>query len=274
MADVPRFTTVDDYEPLARERLAADLYDFYAGGAGDEWTLAENRRAFDRWVLRPRVLRGAGRPDPSTSILGTPVLPGARGAAGVPVHGASRRHVGDGTRRRGSGHDHAGLLDGDRRAGGRRGGGEEGGRGVGGPRHDAPKWWQVYVFEDRGETDAMLARVMDAGYDALCLTVDVPILGLRHRDTRHGFGSRSAPASRLSFDAMLSWDDLAWIRERTRVPLAGEGHPHGRGRGAGGRGGRRRHRRLEPRRAQLDGSPAGLRRCSRWWTPSPAVSRS
>src|SRR6187399_27921 len=73
MADVPRFITVDDYEPLARERLPADLYDFYAGGAGDEWTIAENRRAFDRWVLRPRVLRGSGRPDPSTSILGAAV---------------------------------------------------------------------------------------------------------------------------------------------------------------------------------------------------------
>ena len=73
MGDVPRFVTVDDYEPVARERLPPDVYDFYAGGAGDEWTLAENRRAFDRWSLRPRVLRASGRPDPSTSILGTRV---------------------------------------------------------------------------------------------------------------------------------------------------------------------------------------------------------
>ena len=62
----------------------------------------------------------------------------------------------------------------------------------------------------------MLARVVDAGYDALCLTVDVPVLGLRHRDTRHGFRlAIGPPSSRLPFDAMLTWDDIGWIRERT-----------------------------------------------------------
>ena len=81
---------------------------------------------------------------------------------------------------------------------------------------EASKWWQLYVFEDREETNAMLARVVDAGYDALCLTVDVPVLGLRHRDTRHGFRlAIGPPSSRLPFDAMLTWDDIGWIRERT-----------------------------------------------------------
>ena len=57
MDDARPLVTVEDYEPIARERLPRDVYDFYAGGAGDEWTLAENRRAFDRWMLRPRYLR-------------------------------------------------------------------------------------------------------------------------------------------------------------------------------------------------------------------------
>src|SRR6266571_5055016 len=73
MGDIQRFVTVDDYEPVARERLSPDVYDYYAGGAGDEWTLQENGRAFDRWVLRPRFLRGTGSVDTSSAILGQPV---------------------------------------------------------------------------------------------------------------------------------------------------------------------------------------------------------
>ena len=69
--DEPVIVTVDDYEPLARERLPKDVYDFFATGAGDEWTFEENRRAFSRWVLRPRFLRSAGDPNASTDVLGT-----------------------------------------------------------------------------------------------------------------------------------------------------------------------------------------------------------
>ena len=69
----PLFLTVDDYEPIARERLPPDVFGYYAGGAGDEWTLRENRAAFERLVIRPRMLTAAYPPDPSTEILGTRV---------------------------------------------------------------------------------------------------------------------------------------------------------------------------------------------------------
>src|SRR5919204_4659059 len=67
------FVTVDDYEPVARQRLPSETYDYFAGGAGDEWTLAENRRAFERWTLRPHYLRAAGEPDPSSRVLDAPI---------------------------------------------------------------------------------------------------------------------------------------------------------------------------------------------------------
>ena len=73
MTEPVPFVNVDDYEPVARAALPPDVWGYFAGGAGDEWTLAENRRAFDRWVLRPRFLRGAGEPDTSTSMLGAPL---------------------------------------------------------------------------------------------------------------------------------------------------------------------------------------------------------
>src|SRR5947209_12538647 len=65
--------TVEDFEAQARARMPRMYFDYYEGGAGDEWTLAENRRAFDRWVLRPRVLVGVEKIDLSTTVLGQPI---------------------------------------------------------------------------------------------------------------------------------------------------------------------------------------------------------
>jgi 4-hydroxymandelate oxidase len=214
MDSVPRFVTVDDYEPVARERLPPDVYDFYAGGAGDEWTLAENRRAFDRWSLRPRVLRGAGSPNPATSILGTPI---SFPVLVAPWAYQSMAHP-DGERATARAAAAAGTV-----------------MVVSSTAIDvleevadateAPKWWQLYIFEDRAATTDMLARVVEARYEAICLTVDLSVFGLRHRDTRHGFEPPiGGPSSRLPYDAMLSWDDIEWVRERTPgLPLLVKG---------------------------------------------------
>ena len=196
------FVTVEDYEPVARERLPKDVFDFVAGGAGNEWTLAENRLAFDRWVLRPRVLRGAGEADPSTTVLGTPVA--------FPVLIAPWAYQGmahaDGELATARAAAAAGIimvvssttvnfLEDVAAA------------------SSGPKWWQLYVFQDRAATTEMLHRVAEAGFGAICLTVDVPQLGLRHRDTRNGFEiPLGMNVSNLMYAGDLSWDDLPWIR--------------------------------------------------------------
>ena len=64
---------LDEFEPLARGAMDAAAYAYYAGGAGDEITLRENRAAFERYRLLPRVLVDVSSVDPSTSILGIPV---------------------------------------------------------------------------------------------------------------------------------------------------------------------------------------------------------
>jgi isopentenyl diphosphate isomerase/L-lactate dehydrogenase-like FMN-dependent dehydrogenase len=89
---------------------------------------------------------------------------------------------------------------------------------------DGPKWWQLYVFTDRGLTAEMLARVHAAGYGAICFTVDFPVAGLRHRDTRSGFRMPlGIPGSELVYDPKITWDDLAWIRDRAPLPLLVKG---------------------------------------------------
>ncbi len=205
--------TVDDFEPVARERLPPDVFDYYAGGAGDEWTLAENRRAFERWVIRPRMLAASYPPDPSTELLGSriefPVLvaPWAYQRMAHPDGelATARAAARAGTIMVVSTTTHAYLED-------------------VASASDAPKWWQLYVFSDREVTAEMLKRVDAAGFAAICFTVDFPVAGLRHRDTRSGFEMPvGLPHDELVFDPNITWDDLAWIREQARLPLLVKG---------------------------------------------------
>ncbi len=202
--DVPaQPLTVDEYEPIAKERLSPDVYGFFAGGAGDERTLLANRDAFDRWVFRPRYLRGAGDPDPRTSVLGASlgfplvVAPWAFARMAHPDgEMALRRAAAD-----------AGCL-----------------MVVSSTSYDlledvaaaaaTPAWWQLYLATDRGFSADMLARVVGAGFGAIVWTVDLPAFGLRHRDTRTGFQMpMGLRGDDYEYDPMIAWEDLAWIRD-------------------------------------------------------------
>jgi len=200
----PPYLQVDDYEPVAKSKLPADVYDFYAGGAGDERTLAENVRAFDRWLLRPRVLRGVGTADPSTTILGSriamPVL--------VAPWAFQRRAHPDGelatvraTARAGTiavisstAADHLEAIA------------------AAGAGH--PSWWQLYLYADVGRSAELIQRVVASGFAAICWTVDLPVLGIRHRDTRSG---STVPVGldqeELEYESALTWDHLGFIRD-------------------------------------------------------------
>jgi 4-hydroxymandelate oxidase len=208
------YVVVDDYRPAAKAAVAPDAWDYFEGGAGDEWTLDENRRAFTRWMLRPRFLRGAGSPDTSTTVLGSPlslpvlVAPWAYQRLAHPdgEFATARGAASAGTVMVVSSTAESYLEEVAAAAPG-------------------PKWWQLYVAEDRGFTESMLSRVVEAGYTAICWTVDFPVSGLRHRDTRSGFVMPlGVGTSDYIFDPELSWDDLAWIKERAPgLPVAVKG---------------------------------------------------
>ncbi len=207
------FLTVDDYEPPARAVLPPDVYDYYAGGAGDEWTLAENRRAFQGLVIRPRMLAGAYPPDPSTELFGTrvemPVLV-APWAYQRLAHPEGELATARAAERVGTimvvSSTTVDYL-------------EE----VAGASSFA-KWWQLYVFTDRRLGEEMLHRVAEAGFGAICFTVDFPVAGLRHRDSRHAFRMQlGLPEDDLVFDPDITWADLAWIREHAPLPLLVKG---------------------------------------------------
>ena len=199
-----QFVTLDDYEEPARTKLPADVYGYLAGGAGDEWTLRENRRAFERWVLRPRMLRGFGDADLDLSVelygtrISMPVLvapwayqrmahpDGELATARAAARAATAMVVST------TAED---ILEDIAKA------------------SDGPKWWQLYVFEDRGATADILARAVASGFGAVAMTVDFQENGLRHRDTRSGFVMPiGLPSSDFRYEPALSWDDVAWVR--------------------------------------------------------------
>ena len=211
--DPPETLAIEDYERLARERLPADTWEYYAGGAGDEWTLAENRRAFDRWVLRPRMLVTRRERDLSTEILADPVsfpvliAPWAYQRLAHPegevatARAAARAGtiMGVSTTAEAFAEEIAAAST-------------------------APKWWQLYVFADRGATEHMLARVAELGYRAVVMTTDFQEAGLRYGLTRSGWSPPLHMGYRdLAFDPEISWDDLAWVREHAPLPLVVKG---------------------------------------------------
>jgi isopentenyl diphosphate isomerase/L-lactate dehydrogenase-like FMN-dependent dehydrogenase len=199
-----QFVILDDYEEPARAKLPADVYGYIAGGAGDEWTLRENRRAFERWVLRPRMLRGYRDTDLDLSVelfgtrISMPVLV-APWAYQRLVHADGELATARAAARAGTAmvvsSTAEDILEDIANA------------------SDGLKWWQLYVFEDRGATADILARVVASGFDAVAMTVDFQENGLRHRDTRSGFVMpMGLPSSDYRYEPALSWDDIAWVR--------------------------------------------------------------
>jgi 4-hydroxymandelate oxidase len=229
---------IEDFERGARERLPKMVFDYYEGGAGDEWTLAENRRAFDRWVLRPRVLVGVEKIDLSTTVLGQP-MPFPMAVAPTAFHRLAHPDGELATARAAASVGALMVLSTISTV----------------SLEDVAvtgvdRWFQLYVMRDHSLAEELVRRAAAAGYRALVLTVDTPQLGPRLRDVRNRFtlppaiglanlpnialpdGSGPAgraPSSELSdlfaseHDASLSWDDLAWLRSLSPMPLVLKG---------------------------------------------------
>jgi isopentenyl diphosphate isomerase/L-lactate dehydrogenase-like FMN-dependent dehydrogenase len=220
-----------DYERAAEAKLDAGAFGYFAGGAADEWTLRENLAAFNRWVLRPRMLIDVSRTTTATTVLGTeismPVLvaPTAFQRMAHPEGevATARGAAAAGTIMCLSTIANATLEE------------------VAAAAPDAPRWFQLYWAPDRGVVRDTLARALEAGYRAIALTVDLPLLGRRERDLRTGFeipaevpvpafaalaenaGAVSPAAIHWAVDKALTWKDLEWLRSVTPLPLVVKG---------------------------------------------------
>lgn len=203
---------------------------YYAGGAGDEITLRDNVAAWQRLALRPRVMVDCAERDPSTTVLGRrrshPLI-----VAPTAFHTLATPDGETATARAAAATDTlfclstlstTGLLELATRA------------------PETRRWFQLYVFKDRGITREMVAAAVEHAYEALVLTVDLPVFGIRERDMRSGFVLDEASAipnvgaagarGTLSlqdlgelFDPSLTWDDVGRFAADSGLPVLVKG---------------------------------------------------
>ena len=195
-----------DYERLAEQRLDANAFAYFAGGAGDELTLQENVAAFRRLTLRPRMLVDVTNISTATTVLGTDV---ALPVLVAPLAMQRMAHP-DGELATARAAAAAGTVMCLSSAATARP------AEVAAAAPDAPHWYQVYVFADRSLTIELVDEARGNGFSALVLTVDTPYLGRRERDIRVEFKVPEGitPTSDLfahAFDTSLSWHDLEWL---------------------------------------------------------------
>jgi isopentenyl diphosphate isomerase/L-lactate dehydrogenase-like FMN-dependent dehydrogenase len=218
-----------DFERLAEGKVEPGPWGYFAGGAGDERTLADNDAAFGRWRLRPRMLVDVGSVTTATTVLGRDVsmpvlvaptafqrlahpdgdLAVARGAAAAgtvmclsTLGGASPAELADAA-------------------------------------PDGRHWFQLYWSRDREFTQALVEAAAEAGFQAIVLTVDLPAAGRRERDLRAAFEiPEDLPLPNLAthlgggdfhatlgqvVDPTITWRDLEWLRSVSSLPLIVKG---------------------------------------------------
>jgi 4-hydroxymandelate oxidase len=229
-----------EYEQLAKEHLSSMAFDYYSSGAWDEVTLRDNRDAFERVKLRPRMLVDVSDRNLSTTILGQPlsmpllIAPMAFQCLAHPdgeiATASVAASLGVGmvlsTMATKSIEEVAAICD---------------------NFQNTLQWFQLYIHKDKGLTRALVERAYCAGYKALCLTVDAPVLGQRERDKRNEFTlpfglhlanlvavseldipHQKAESGLFTYFAeqlnpAVTWHDLEWLQSLSPLPLVIKG---------------------------------------------------
>jgi 4-hydroxymandelate oxidase len=215
-----------EFEAAAKERLPKEEYDYIAGGATDEISVDRNRRAFESWALRPRVLRDVSTLDLSTTVLGTRVsLP----VLIAPCGGHKKAHPNGelATYRAAAACGTIFVVSANSSIGF-----EELAKAANGHL-----WIQLYPFRDREMTKDWLERAKAAGYEAVCVTLDSQWPPKRERNIRNNYknirgvnfpkagAARARPAGRAGegSDPAATWKDLQWIKSATDLPVVAKG---------------------------------------------------
>ena len=176
MAKPGRIHNVEDYRGLAHKRLPRAVIDFIEGGAEDEITISRNRESFESIHIIPRILTDVSVRDISTTILGTPV---SSPIVLCPVGLATLAHP--------LGEVAAGIAAANKGIISTYSSSSSWNLEDIAAASSGVKWFQLYIWKDRKLTAEIIERARKSGYQALVLTVDVPISARRERDLRNGF---------------------------------------------------------------------------------------
>ena len=228
MSASPEPINLFEFEAIAKGRLPKAEYDYIAGGATDEISVDRNRRAFESWALRPRVLRDVHALDLSTSVLGTkvnfPILiapcGGHKKAHPEGEFATYRAAAARGTIFAVSANAAVTFEELAKVANGH-------------------LWLQMYFFPDRQMTKDWLRRAKAAGYEAICVTLDSQWPPKRERNIRNNYHNvrgvnfppldpKVAAAQRSGragggADPAATWKELEWIKGETDLPIVAKG---------------------------------------------------
>ncbi len=233
-------------EQAAREQLTPEAFGYVAGGAGSELTMAANLQAFEHWQIVPRMLRDVSVRDLATTVLGTslaaPVLLAPVGVQSI-VHPDAELAV----TRAAAAQGLAAILS---------TAASNTIEDVAAAAGSSPRWYQLYWPRERELAASFVARAVAAGYEAIVVTLDTWILGWRPRDLQNAYlpflkgegvaNYFSDPVFQAAlpgpveenFEAAIgqwayqfsnpsvTWDDLAWLREQTDLPIVLKGILH------------------------------------------------
>src|SRR3954449_9465988 len=231
----------DDWERAAEQRLDPGAFGYIAGGAGAESTMRANLDAFQRWRIRPRMLAGNAVRDISVDVLGMH-SPAPFFLAPVGVLSIAHEEAEVGVARAAASSGVPMLLS-------------------SAATHsieevaatNAPRWFQLYWVNDREICESFVRRAEQNGYGAIVVTLDTLTLGWRPRDLRQAYlpfirgegcgqyfsdpvflsklektpdeDLLTAAATMLATfpNLGLTWDDLDWLRQQTKLPLLVKG---------------------------------------------------
>ncbi len=236
----------DALEALARSVLRPEAFDYVAGGAGTEDTMRANRTAFQRWQIVPRMLRDVSQRDLRATLFGqtlpAPVLLAPVGVLGI-VHPEAEVAVAKAAAAVGLPMVLSTVASKPM---------EE----VAAAMEPTLPWFQLYWGRNPDFTASLLQRAEAAGFRALVVTLDTKILGWRERDLQHAYlpflygdgltnffndlvfrAALPEPPeqnptqailyfSQIFSNPALTWHDLAWLRQRTRLPILLKGLLH------------------------------------------------
>lgn len=233
-------------EEAAREVLDPAVFGFVAGSAGAERTAEANERAFERWSLRPRVLRDVETRDLGVDLFGAS-WPAPVGIAPIGVQSIYHEKAELATARAaaslGLPYVHSTVASTSLEAA------AEAAEGT-------TRWFQLYWSSNRDLMESHLERAESAGYEAIVVTVDSPIVGWRERDVEQGYfpfmdgeglgnyvtdpvfeelvggdPAENEAATVMTFldvfgDATLTWQDIEWLSDRVDLPVIVKGITH------------------------------------------------
>lgn len=226
-----------EYAEIAKQQLEPMTLDYYRSGAGDEITLRENRLAINRYQLRPKMLVDVSQRDLKTTILGQslaiPILI-APMAFQCLAHPEGELATAEAAANSGAVMVLSTMSTKSLEV-------------VATKKQHTPQWFQLYIHRDRALTQALVQRAEKAGYNALCLTVDAPMLGNRECDRRNQFTlpktlelanlvsmkelviPKTTEESGLfdyfaqQIDPSITWKDLEWLQSITTLPVLVKG---------------------------------------------------